>query len=212
MLRIGITQRVEEIPERGERRDCLDQEWIRLLEAVEISGVPIPNQVHDVAGFVAALGLNGVILSGGNDLTGLPDARAPAPERDACEHAILQLSAESGLPVLGVCRGLQIMADHYGAVLTPLEGHVATRHAIRARGTGPLLLQDRDCVNSFHRWGLRSEDLTEDLRVAATGPDGTVEALYHARHRQAAVMWHPERDPSDPRDATLIQAFFKNAR
>jgi gamma-glutamyl-gamma-aminobutyrate hydrolase PuuD len=63
-------------------------------------------------------------------------------------------------------------------------------------------------VNSFHRWGLREENLPPLLRLAATGPDNTVEAIRHVHHCQAAVMWHPERGEPDPRDVELIRAFF----
>ena len=68
VFRIGITQRVEELQERGERRDCLDQEWARLLEGAGCIGVAIPNRSSDVRSFIGELGLKGVILSGGNDL------------------------------------------------------------------------------------------------------------------------------------------------
>lgn len=208
MFRIGITQRVEERAGGGERRDCLDQAWATFLEPLGALAVPIPNLVQDVAGYVDELGLAGVILSGGNDLAGLGDANEAAPERDACEHALLRLSSESGMPVLGVCRGLQIMAQHYGAILTRIDGHVATRHPVYARGGGDLIPEDRESVNSFHRWALREENLPPVLGLAAIGLDDTVEAIRHLNHRQAAVMWHPERGEPDSRDAELIRAFF----
>jgi len=211
MFRIGITQRVEDLPERSERRDCLDQEWAGLLERAGCIGVAIPNRSSEVRDFIGELGLDGVILSGGNDLADLPQAKAPAPERDACEREILDLSQETGLPILGVCRGLQMMASYYGAPLVRIVGHVATRHALAIQGKGPLALQAREFVNSFHGWGLHRDALTDELEAAATAPDGTVEAIYHSRHPQAAIMWHPERAPSDSLDADLIRAFFNGA-
>jgi putative glutamine amidotransferase len=212
MIRIGITQRVEDLPDRGERRDCLDQAWTPLFESIGLLPIAIPNRAGSVRSFVTELGLAGVVLSGGNDLADLPEPSAPAPERDACEREILALSGETGLPVLGVCRGLQIIASYYGAPLTRVEGHVATRHALDSEGGGPLALEPRELVNSFHGWGVLKDALPADLRAAATAPDGTVEALYHLRYAQAAIMWHPERDPCDPRDAKLIRSFFEGAR
>ncbi len=208
MLKIGLTQRVEVRTGGGERRDCLDQAWTDLLSKLGMLSVPIPNRLRDVHTYMAELRLDGVILTGGNDLAGLREAEEAASERDACEHAILELAAESDLPVLGVCRGLQIMAQHHGATLTRVDGHVATRHGVRARDTGPLIVKDRQSVNSFHRWGLREVDLPPALLTAASGPDDTVEAIRHVQRRQAAVMWHPERGEPDLRDADLIRAFF----
>ncbi len=208
MLRIGVTQRVEERQGGEERRDCLDQAWTPLLARIGMLAVPIPNLLQDLGAFLAELRLDGVILSGGNDLAGLGDAAQAAPERDACEHALLELAAETGLPVFGVCRGLQIMAQHHGATLTRVDDHVATRHSVCARDTGALNLQDRESVNSYHNWGFRETDLPATLGFAASGPDGTVEAIRHLYCRQAAVMWHPERGETDWRDLELIRAFF----
>jgi len=208
ILRIGVTQRVESLPDREERRDCLDQAWAPLLEGIGILAVPIPNCVVDAADFIEGLGLAGVILSGGNDLDTLPGAKNTAPERDTLERAILVRSAETGLPVLGVCRGLQLMTLHYGGRLTPIVDHVRTHHPVKAEDTGSLDLGDRERVNSYHEWGVRSDDIGDVLRVAALSADGSVEAARHPELPQAAIMWHPERGPGDPSDAALIAHFF----
>jgi putative glutamine amidotransferase len=208
MLRVGVTQRVEVLPDRDERRDCLDQAWISLLAGVGMLAVPIPNRVANIGGFVEGLGLAGVILSGGNDIDGLSGARHTAPERDALERAILERSAETGLPVFGVCRGLQLMTLHFGGRLTPIEDHVSVHHPVTIEDVGPLALEDRDSVNSYHDWGVAADDIGEVLRVAAVAPNGSVEALHHPELPVAAIMWHPERGPTDPRDAALIARFF----
>ena len=62
MRRIGITQRVESAAGHGERRDCLDQRWGRLLASRGFIPVPLCNEVEDVARYVEALALDGVIL------------------------------------------------------------------------------------------------------------------------------------------------------
>ena len=208
MLRIGITQRVEVLPERHERRDCLDQAWTPLLEKLGIVPIPIPNQIADANHILSGLQLHGLILSGGNDLASLPDVGVVAPERDALERQLLELAAAKNLPVLGVCRGLQFMAAHYGARLSPLCGHVAKQHAITVEDSATLRLADREAVNSFHRFGLERNQLGPKLQPVASAPDGTVEAIVHPSRRQAAIMWHPERHPSDRQDVELIRAFF----
>ncbi len=209
MFRLGITQRVEQVPDRDERRDCLDQEWTGLLQELGCLPIPIPNTIDDVAVLVEELALDGVILSGGNDLSVLPDGRNVSPERDANERRLLVIAAEKDIPLLGVCRGLQLMANHYGAALTRVSQHAGTRHRISVRVNPGLRLSDRGEVNSFHEYGLRAGQLGPDLIPVATAPDGSIEAIIHRSYRQAAIMWHPERDPKDALDRELIGEFFK---
>jgi putative glutamine amidotransferase len=211
-LRIGVSQRVQAFPDRDERRDCLDQAWAPWLEAIGMVAVPIPNRVADAGAFIEGLELSGVLLSGGNDLAGTPGAANTAPERDALERAILERSARTGLPVFGVCRGLQLLTVHYGGRLSPIADHVRERHLVTAEDVGDLDLCDREDVNSYHDWGVRSADIGDVLRIAALAPDGSVEALRHPSLPQAAIMWHPERAPADERDAALIRGFFERHR
>lgn len=212
MLKIGLTQRVEVLADRGERWDCLDQGWAHLLSGNGYQPLPLPNRVQDVEAFMAELGLNGVILTGGNDLAHLPGARNAAPERDAFERKLLTCCRDGGIPVLGVCRGLQMMVVHAGGEVSPVTGHVATTHRIAARSDGPMPLADRQVVNSFHDFGVYGRGLGPDLRLVATAPDGSAEAIVHKDLPQWGIMWHPERPPHNERDAHLVQALFEGSR
>jgi len=208
--RIALTQRVEDLPDRGERRDALDQRWAELVEGVGATPVLVPNRLRDPAGFLAASGASLLVLTGGNDLSHLPGATNTAPERDRTERALLDASAASRLPVLGVCRGLQLMVDHAGGTLLPLEGHVATRHPVTVPDGRGWPLVDGRVVNSFHDWGA-TPDGVAGLDVLATAPDGTVEALCHRELPQVAVMWHPERAPEHAADVDLLRALLERA-
>ena len=61
--RIGLTQRVETVPGRDERRDCLDQAWYDVVRAAGFLPLALPNRVELAAELVAGLGLRGVILT-----------------------------------------------------------------------------------------------------------------------------------------------------
>ncbi len=212
MFKIGLTQRVEVLPNRGERRDCLDQAWTRLLAENGLVPVPLPNRVDDVDILFDRIGLDGIILTGGNDPAHLPGATNTAPERDAFERRLLQGCAARNIPVLGVCRGMQMLVDFHGGTITAIDNHRGRPHGIVVQSASDAMLIDREAVNSFHTYGVQASGIPDDLRILALAPDGTVEAVAHRRLRQWAVMWHPERSPHDPRDARLIRDLFGGPR
>lgn len=207
--RVGITQRVDHLPDRNERRDGLDQRLSALLDSAGLLPVPIPNLLRDPAAFVDAMGLDLIILSGGNDLAHLPAASAPASERDSTEARLLDLTTERGIPVLGICRGLQMMVDHAGGTLTRVEGHAGTTHEIDVLDDSLWPLRHRRVVNSFHNWAVTPDMLGGSLAALALAPDGTVEAAHRPGLPQVCVMWHPEREPPDPGDLDLIGALLE---
>ena len=209
MLKVGLTQRVEVIQDTNERRDCLDQAWTRLLVDNGYLPIPLPNRVEDVDTLIAELRIDGIILTGGNDLSHLTGATNTAPERDAFERRLLERCADLDIPVLGVCRGMQMMVAHFGGELVPVTKHVGTHHAITIRPQCALPLTNREAVNSFHNFGVHEDHLGSDLQLAAVAPDGSVEAITHKSLQLWGIMWHPERPPYNARDVKLLRALFK---
>jgi putative glutamine amidotransferase len=183
MLAVGVTQRVE-VTEHGERRDALDQAWAPLLLDAGFAPVVLPNRGEPAAALIERFGLAALVLTGGNDL-------GTAPERDALEGALLDEARSRGLPVLAVCRGLQMMNVHLGGELERIDGHVAAPHAVLAGG------EPYADVNSFHGWGIAPAGLAAELEALLHAPDGSVEAAIHRELPWTGVMWHPERESPD---------------
>ena len=196
MKRIGITQRVELAADITERRDCLDQRFGPLLQQLSLVPVPLLNSVREVPAYVEALGLDGVILSGGNDVGAFPGAESVSAERDRFETELIQLCREQRLPLLGICRGLQLLCQLHGAEAFRVPGHVATRHIVIPQGEGRGLWPDPMRVNSFHGYGVGKLPQDCPLQVWASDEEGGIEAVANPSALQFAVMWHPEREPA----------------
>jgi len=185
-------------------------------------GLPIslPQVAPELAG-AQLEHVDGLILSGGQDLD-LPEAtgedRWVDAARDRHEFALWEAARARGIPVLGVCRGLQLANVALGGTLvTHVEGHdAADRHAEELQevdvkagtllagilGSGPCL------VNTIHHQALG--ELGEGMRVSARSADGTVEAGELVGEPWfVGVQWHPELLPGRPAGDALFAALVE---
>jgi N5-(cytidine 5'-diphosphoramidyl)-L-glutamine hydrolase len=195
MKTVAVTQRVVVDPPYGTRRDCLDQVWVKFLLGCGLIPIPIPNSVD--AALTICAKVSGIVLTGGNDLTAYG---GDAPDRDETEIALLDLAERRDLPVLGVCRGMQMIQHRFGVRLEKVKGHVAARQRITIDGKSVE-------VNSYHNFGATA--VYPPLTTWAIADDGVIEAVRHTRGRMIGVMWHPERrDPFASDDIALFSRFF----
>ncbi len=207
-MKIGLTQRVEVVPGYKERRDCLDQRWHLILSELGFLSIPIPNILPGLTEKLEKFSIEGFILTGGNDISCLPKVQNPAHERDNTENTILQYAQLKGLPVLGICRGLQVINIFFGGSLVPIEEHVAKRHPVYSYAN-PGLFTEYSEVNSFHTWGLWQEHLGCGLNTKIVAADNSIEAFDHRSLPWFGIMWHPEREnPFNQTDLKLIASIF----
>lgn len=172
--------------------------------------------------------LDGIVLCGGSDIgpdqygeQPHPSVVITRPERDAAELVFLRAALERDVPVLGVCRGLQLMAVVYGGRLhqhlPDALGHDRHRpagdprygaHAVRLEpgSLGQKVLGDEVRVNSFHHQGI-----ADPGRLTPTGwcpDDGLIEVAEDPGKAFAlGVQWHPE----DSDDRRLFLALVEAA-
>lgn len=213
MNKIGISQRVEVIEEYEERRDCLDQRWGPLLRSLGYVPIPLFNQVDEVDDYADTLDLDGILLTGGNDLDTLEDGSNVAPERDSFERRLLYYAIERDLPVLGVCRGAQLVNVYFGGSLSPVEGHVATTHEISITTSSIPDTPQSAKTNSYHNYGIKTDGLAAQMKAIARTEDATIEWIEHETHPITAIIWHPERDsPSGALDRRIIQDTLGNTK
>lgn len=160
--------------------------------------------------------LNGILFTGGGDVSldyfaGSPHPRIDGVDdaRDATEISLMRASVNDGKPLLGICRGAQVMNvalggtlythiidQHKGAIDHDYPGNLRRTivHPVNVDETsraaeifGETLLN----VNSLHHQGLK--DIAPILRVVGHAPDGLVEVVEISEHPYAvAVQWHPE--------------------
>lgn len=194
-----------------QRADLLPTQYADAVEAT--GGVPLllPPLAQTGAADAVVARLDGLVITGGADVdpSRYADAAHPStadwrPDRDAWEVALLDAAEAVGLPVLGVCRGMQVMAVHAGGVLDQHvpdlvehdqhspggdafgETEIVTLAGTRVAG----LVGERLTVNCHHHQSVRTHP---GYAAVAHAADGTLEAMEGAGDRFCVgVQWHPE--------------------
>ena len=161
--------------------------------------------------------IDALLLSGGGDLNPLLLGEEPIPQlhdinhrRDLQELLLVRLAYDRQIPILGICRGIQVLVaalegtlyqDIYTQAGDNLIGHSQrldrsqASHTIHITADSQLLRPLFGCtswpVNSFHHQAVKESG--PHLRVCATAPDGIIEAVESSEHKPIlGVQWHPE--------------------
>jgi putative glutamine amidotransferase len=207
--------------------------YMSVLDDVGLAPVLL-TPVHSPAAVRAVMAhCSGLVLTGGEDVDPRRYGEEPiealgavTPARDELESAALGLALERDLPVLGICRGCQLLNVYFGGTLyqdLPTQrpgtgvheqpGWAGGSHDVRVQPgsrlhgivAGPELW-----LNSFHHQAIR--DVAPGLEVVALADDGVVEAVEARDHAWViGVQWHPERHeasaPDGDPDRLLFGAF-----
>ncbi|PMB03901.1 gamma-glutamyl-gamma-aminobutyrate hydrolase [Fischerella thermalis CCMEE 5273] len=182
---------------------------------------------------VAARRIDGLLLTGGNDIDPflfgeepLPGLGEIEPERDRVEIALIREMVQLRKPILAICRGCQILAIALGGDMYQdlySQRQQTLQHSQRAPRSHPfhsirihegtrlhqLAGSVTAKVNSFHHQAVRN--LPDSCMVAATAPDGVVEAFEGKGNSFVmGVQWHPEcMRERDPLAQALYRAFIQ---
>jgi len=167
----------------------------------------------------------GVVIGGGDDiqpehygLTGDAGARYD-PQRDRLELEIFKVAFANQVPILGICRGAQLMNIALGGSLhqdlRPLRKHTPNRNTIFKikqaifepdSKLGQIVGRPSLWVNSLHNQAI--DEVAEPFQLAAKDRDGFTQAIENPRHRfMVGVQWHPEYLPYARLHRKLFAAF-----
>jgi putative glutamine amidotransferase len=195
----------------------------RAVEAAGAEAVYLPPGTDSVAD------IDGLLLPGGWDVDPARYGEKPDPkvgdidpELDETEIQLFQLARNEKVPVLGICRGQQVInVAMGGTLLQHLEGHevraFGRKHLAHTASVDPASELGRAAegrqiqVNSLHHQAVRS--VAPGLRQTATGDDGTIEGLETDDGLVVAVQCHPEELTGDlPWASKLFERFVARAR
>ncbi|MDR0413344.1 MAG: membrane dipeptidase [Dysgonamonadaceae bacterium] len=208
---------------------CIADAYVEAIVKAGGSPLLIPLTGDSAALDEALSQVDGLILSGGGDIdaplygeTPHPAATSSDPARDRYDIRLAQRAVEKQIPVLGICRGVQVINVAFGGSLiqdipsqmpesavnhNQPDGGEMHSVALRAGSTLHRLMKaDRIPVNSFHHQAIRT--VAPGFEAVAQSEDGVIEAIESADGRFIlGVQWHPERMLSG--DQPLMLSLFR---
>lgn len=186
MQKVLITQRSVYLDKINETRDALDQRLCQFISQCGFTPVPVPNSLHSgglLRNWLDNMLPFSVVLSGGEDY-GINS------KRDSLEFELLDYAEQKKIPVIGICRGMQILAYYSGQNnLKKIKDHSNTRHRVNG-----FISKN---VNSYHKYSLVNQPAF--YNVWAESEDGQIEAIKHNARPWLGIMWHPEREKCFPK-------------
>lgn len=215
-------------------KNFLDHAYVKAVLAVGGTPLLIPNIGEEYAGeYIKNIG--GLILSGGSDVTPFYYDEDPhkisgpfCRPRDSMERALYREARKAEIPVLGICRGMQVIASFEGGSLIqdiPSQFETDMVHVLRGapwetehlaktvEGTliESLLGEGERVINSIHHQAVK--ELPQGFRAAMYARDGMIEAMENAKARVVALQFHPERLQADYKEFRNLFAWLvKEAR
>lgn len=227
--RIGVTSSPSLVEDRF--LEALDRAFVSAV--IRAGGLPFVLPVLDPAEATTVVAcLDGILFTGGGDVdpsryadTASPSVKGLDPERDAFEMALARAALGIGLPVLGICRGCQVLNVALGGTLVQHlpdvtdQQHCAKEqwaekvHTIRVLGGSRLrsvVGLDVVGVNSLHHQAV--DTVGGGLRAVAWAEDETVEAIEGVgSSRVLGVQWHPELLVADTSHTALFEWLVQEA-
>lgn len=185
--------------------------------------VLVPSDVASAAALVSRI--DGVLLTGGADVHPAryrswagPYPHPVDPDRDHFEIELIHAALARGLPVLGVCRGTQVLNVAFGGTLQlHVPGHLlldASSKPVQHVRVTPgsrlhaIMRSDSLHVNSMHHQAVQEPG--QGLRIVARADDGTPEAVEHPEAPVLGIQWHPEK-LADPRNYDALVGWLLDA-
>ncbi|GGL41334.1 gamma-glutamyl-gamma-aminobutyrate hydrolase family protein [Phycicoccus endophyticus] len=237
---VGITSYVEEVdraPWVGQRSVVLPYRYVAQVEAAGGVAVVLPPRpdVDEAMARAVLERVDALVVGGGADVAPAlygadphPSSQDARPDRDRWESALVRAAEEGDLPMLGICRGMQVMAVAAGGRLEQHvpdrvghEGHSPTpgRYAVHAVEPAPgtvlagIVGAGALDVPTYHHQAVVPESLAgTGWRAAAWHEDGTLEAMESPSGRfRLAVQWHAEEAEGAELFAALVTAAAASA-
>tara|TARA_B100001121_G_scaffold74812_1_gene66292 strand:- start:307 stop:918 length:612 start_codon:yes stop_codon:yes gene_type:complete len=169
--------------------DFVDHYWINFFDKNKIKFTIIPNAFNYNFNLINKRDIKLIVLPGGNDLF---SKSYLSKIRLKNEFKLIKFGIKNKIPILGVCRGMQVINFFYKGSQKKLKGHMRTRHDIYFEDK--LFNKKKLNVNSFHNYGIPKNLLAKCLLPIGLDKSKNIEIFEHDKKNIFGIMFHPERE------------------
>ena len=195
--------------------EVLESTYIEYLEKLNLRPIPASNFRSSPEKMLDDVACSLLVLTGGGSFPPRYYEQSHNDQlqekRDETEASLIDGAIARGIPILGICRGMQYLNALLGGTISrlsplPVPRPVATDHPVLL-GKEQLVL----FVNNFHNDGIFIHNLAQEFRpVAIDAENAVVEAFASSRNKILALQWHPERPFSNPESARTCDVLIHN--
>lgn len=168
--------------------DFIDYNWLNYFEKKKIKFNLLPNSERLSKNYLNDK-IDLIILPGGNNID---DKLKSAKVRLNIEKKLIEFSIKKNIPLLGICRGMQVINYFFGGTQKKIKGHMRTKHNIICKND--FFLKKKFKVNSFHNYGITKKTISKNFDVFVCDLNDNVEMIKHKKYHIYGIMWHPERE------------------
>ena len=179
--------------------DFVDHYWINYFKKKRISFYSIPNISNYKINFPKNK-IKLIILPGGNDLF---SKHKISKIRLKIEFKMIKYGIRKNIPILGICRGMQVINFFFKGRQNRIKGHMRTKHRIFFKDK--FFFKKSLIVNSFHNFGIPIKKMSNQLKIIAIDKDDNAEIFKHRKKNIYGFMWHPERNKTYRELSTIIK-------
>lgn len=200
MIKIGVTSNIRKYYKNY--IDFSDHYWSKAFDKKNLEIFYLPNNINLSQKLIKYIDI--LILSGGNDIL---STEKSSKIRNKVELNLIKCCLKKKIPIIGVCRGAQLLNIYFGGKITKIKNQMNTRHNIFFK-KNKIFNNTILNVNSYHNFGIKNEFLSKKLDAVAIDKEKNIEIFCCLKNKVIGTMWHPEREKNLKNLFKLID-FFK---